>query len=198
MKRIVTLLLCICMLCGVCLLTASCSSNEEIPEGMQNVAIETEEFKLYVPEYWISQANSGISGARYSNGSNEVGSDKSNVTVTRYVPNYMEEGKPEKYWAVLERDYRAQFSAFEMDESCVSVAEDGTKTTVGKDVTFGGRNAKQYVYTMTFAGTAYKQMQVLCQHSNGDLYIFTYTSSPEHYAAHADEVKNMLTNFRFG
>ena len=193
MKKIATLLLCICMLVTVCLLAASCGSGDEPPEGMQNVAIETESFKFYVPESWLSQANSGVSGARYGNND-----DKSNVTVTRFVPSYMDEGKPANYWLTLEKDYRAQFSTFEMDESCVSVAEDGTVTTVGKDVTFGGRSAKQYVYTMTFGGTVYKQMQVLCQHSDGDLYIFTYTSSPACYAAHLEEVAEMLIDFRFG
>lgn len=183
MKRILTLAVALCLLCTLGLFAVSCSSGDVAPEGMQNAAAVGEGFLFYVPESWQSQANSGVSAARYGN--NE---DKSNVSMTKYVPNTAEEGTPEHYWVYfLKPAYEKQFVDF-------AVMEDGN----GVDVTLGGRSAKKYVFTATFGGVAYKYMQVIAQGVDANTYIFTYTAKPEFFDAHLEEVATMLTEFRFG
>ncbi|MBR6726613.1 MAG: DcrB-related protein [Clostridia bacterium] len=179
MKRIVTLVLALCALGTLCLFVASCSSEVAPPEGMQDVTAPGESYHLYVPASWQSQANSGTSGARYGN------QDKSNVTVTRFLPGSADEGKPAHYWSNrLKPSYEKQFSDFVL-------LEDGAEGSLG------GRTGLKYVYTMTFGGIPYKQMQVLVQGADGNVYIFTYTALPEYYDAHLEEVASILAAFKF-
>ena len=61
----------------------------------------------------------------------------------------------------------------------------------------GGRSAKQYVYTVTFGEVTHKQMQVLVQAPDADMYVFTYTATPERFNDHLDDVALILESFRF-
>ena len=181
MKRIVITALTLCLLLTLCLQVISCGGGEVAPEGMQNVATENVGFLFYVPEGWLSQANSGVSGARYGN--NE---DKSNVTMTQYVPNTVEESDPTVYWSrFLKPEYEAMLEGFALVEE-------------GADAKLGPRDAKRYVYTFKIGTVDYKQMQVIARGADSNVYIFTYTARPSFYDAHADEVASMLKEFRFG
>ena len=60
MKRI----LAICLLLGCVLALASCNTDAT-PDGMQNVALESAKYNLYVPENWIA-GSYNVSGARVS------------------------------------------------------------------------------------------------------------------------------------
>ncbi len=189
MKKIVSLLLALVTVAVLGLLTVSCSSEQVVPEGMMRVTAANESFHLYVPSDWQDQSNSGVSGARFGN--NE---DKSNVTVTRYLPNTVQEGSADYYWGnFLKPQYKEQYG-----ESFVLIEE-------GVEATMGGLAAKKYVYTMAFGGVQYKQMQVLMQAPNADLYIFTYTArvgtnaeGKEFFDAHLEAVAQILAEFRVG
>ena len=192
MKRIATLILTVLLLC-TCVVSAVSCTADGAPDGMYSVSAQGVGFQLYVPETWLSQADSGISGARFGNGT-----DKSNVTVTMYVPNIMEEGRPSVYWSrFLKTGYEQQYADFALAEESYTVAEDGTKTD-GVAAKLGGRDAVKYIYTMTFGGVAYKQMQVIAQGTDANVYIFTYTAKPENFDAHLEAVAEMLKEFRFG
>lgn len=177
MKKFVMQALSVLLLLVVCVGVASCSGAGNAPDGMTNMAAADAPFELYIPSGWLSQAESGISGARYSN------TDTSNVTVTLYLPDdpYI---KAEEYWANhLKPSYEKQFSNF-------ALVEDGS------DGRLGGRDGKKYVYTMTWGDVNYQQMQVIVNDGNW-VYIFTYTATTDNYATHLEEVDRILAEFRY-
>ena len=182
MKKIVSLLLTLVTVTALCLFAVSCSGEQTAPDGMMRVTAANESYHFYVPSDWQDQSNSGVSSARFGN--NE---DKSNVSVTRYLPNTVQEGSADFYWGnFLKPSYEKQYG-----ESFRLIEE-------GVAATMGGLTAKKYVYEMAFGGVQYKQMQVLMQAPNADLYIFTYTAKPDYFDAHLDAVKSMLAEFRLG
>ena len=94
----------ICMIAAL-ILTASalvsCAPEMNAPDGMQAASLEGVEYALYVPESWVVNKNSGVSGAYVS------AYDKSNVTLVSYVPTVAMTA--EQYWTVCEESYRAEF-----------------------------------------------------------------------------------------
>ena len=61
MKRLTALAVALILLCSV--LLSSCAQNEEVPDGMKLASLDSEPFKLYVPEAMTLNLDSGISGA---------------------------------------------------------------------------------------------------------------------------------------
>ena len=73
--KYIAMLLLFALACG---LLASCDQGE-VPTGMHDVTAPGEDYVLYVPMTWISNARSGISGAYYTTTDrSEVGSDLAN------------------------------------------------------------------------------------------------------------------------
>lgn len=172
--KIVSVLLLLVIACSA----VACSKDDDIPDGMQNAAADSMPFDLFVPSNWISQAQSGISGARVSS------SDKSNVTVTVYLP--AEVLTPADYWEDFclpeyENGVLQDFSV--MDEQC-------------EETTLGGLNAEKYVFVYTLDGVTYEVMQIITS-KDDTLYTLTYTAESAMYAAHLEEVESIRSNFRF-
>lgn len=191
MKKIICLLLAAITL-TLCLGVVSCA-EEPAPAGMQDVTAEGESYRLFVPiEGWEKLTGKGGSAA--------VCADGSNVTLTRYLPATVEESKPENYWKYfLEPDYKADYAAFVPAEGYAQYAEDGSVSCVGKDVEIGGKGGKQYVFYVTHGQVTHKQLQVLVQAPDADMYIFTYTAkNDELFNAHLADVEAILAAFRFG
>ena len=64
------------------------------------------------------------------------------------------------------------------------------------ETTLGGRNAMRYVFTATIGEGHYKVMQVIATYGNY-YYVFTYTSLPENFDSHLEEVNGMIGVFEF-
>ena len=177
MKRIFTSILTLLLLLTLAATAISCS-DDGIPDDMQNVAIDNANFDLFVPKSWISQKESGISGARVSN------EDTSNVTVTVYLPD-----RPltvEEYWSAFclpsyQNGVLKDFSLIQ--EQC-------------GDTVLGGKNAKTYVFIYTLDGKTYEVMQIIALMGD-QLYTLTYTAESANYATHLETVESIRQNFRF-
>ena len=75
LAKYIAMLLLIALTCG---LLVSCDQGE-VPTGMHDVTAAGEDYVLFVPMTWISNARSGISGAYYTTTDrSEVGSDLAN------------------------------------------------------------------------------------------------------------------------
>ena len=174
MKKILILLLSLLMV-----LCAVACNKDGAPDGMMNVAIESVQFNLYVPEdTWLSIASSGISGARvYSN------EDFSNVTVTVYYPE--ETLSAEDYWnKKCLQNYSTYFTEFTLlEEQC-------------GDTTLGGLNAKRYVDEGKLGEEAYRYMQVITVRDTM-IYTLTYTAKTDLYDSHAEDVESIRASFTF-
>ncbi|MBQ8357263.1 MAG: hypothetical protein IJX39_05580 [Clostridia bacterium] len=178
MKKNLTGILSVLLLLVLSLTTVSCADKDDTPDGMQNVSISTVNFDLFVPESWISQAESGISGARVSN------TDTSNVTVTAYMPDAVM--TVEEYW-----------NSFCLPEYQNGVLKDFTvmEEQCG-DTTLGGKNAKTYVFLYTVDGKTYESMQIITV-KDDILYTLTYTAESSVYSTHLETVESIRSNFRF-
>ena len=175
MKKIMAVLLTLC-----CLLPAfaACGKGEEVPDNMQQAAVESAPFSLYVPADWLLTTSSGISGARVN--SKE---DAANVTVTAYYPD--EPTSPADYFeTVCLPDYTAHLADF------------ARLSALDGDTTLGGKDAKCYVFTYTLDGQVYQVKQIIAA-KDEMLYTLTYTAFSAHYNDHTDEVEQIRANFVF-
>ena len=158
--------------------TAIACSDDGIPDDMQNVAIDNANFDLFVPKSWISQKESGISGARVAN------DDTSNVTVTVYLPDHPM--SVDEYW----------------ESFCLPTYQNGVLKDFALvaeqcgDTVLGGINAKKQVFVYTLDGKAYEVMQIITQNDD-QLYTLTYTAESANYSAHLETVESIRQNFRF-
>ena len=178
MKKHITKALCLLLLLTLACTSVACKKDDGIPEGMQNVSVATVNFDLFVPEYWLPQTESGISGARVSN------TDTSNVTVTVYLPDQVL--TVEEYWRnfCLPQYQNGVLKDFTLlEEQC-------------GDTTLGGKNAKKYVFVCTVDGVSYEYMQIITAHGD-QLYTLTYTATSASFATHLETVESIRANFRF-
>lgn len=187
MKKTVVTILSVLLVAALACMAVACNNNDPTPDGMQNVttADSAAFYNLYVPLNWSSQASGGISGARVSD------TDRSNVTVTMYFPD--ETQTPEGYWeSQCLPSYNQVFTNVTVDaENC-------------KDVTLGGKNAKQYVFTYQLDGADYKVMQVIAVH-NDIVYTLTFTAvataagatAAQSYDNHLATVESIVSCFTF-
>ena len=177
MKKNLTRILTVLLLMALAVTAISCS-DDGIPDDMYNVAIDNAEFDLFVPKNWISQKDSGISGARVSN------MDTSNVTVTVYLPD--REMTVEEYW----------------NDFCLPSYQNGVLkdlSVIGEqcgDTVLGGKNAKKYVFVCTLDGKSMEYMQIIAE-KGGKLYTLTYTAESANYSTHLETVESIRQNFRF-
>lgn len=169
MKKFCLVLLALC-----CLFTFCACAKTDAPDGMKDVAHENARFHLYVPDAWTSTSDSGISGAKASDGAN--------VTLTLYLPDTPL--SPAGYFdASCRTSYSENF-------------KDYTLLTDGADAKLGGKDAKEYVFSLTMDGKLYQLRQILATHGNY-IYILTYTAPADLYAAHTEEVDSIAANFVF-
>ncbi len=181
MKRLLAVFLAALMLLTLVISASSCKKDGGTPDGMQNVSAPGVPFDLYVPEGWISQVSSGISGARVSN------TDTSNVTVTLYMPDT--EMSAETYW---QEKCLPEYTPAQGHVGLpgFTVIEEGTDTTLG------GVNAKKYVFTFEMDGVKYQLMQILAVEGSM-IYTLQYHATEAAYANHTEVVDNIRSNFRF-
>ena len=164
---------------------ASCGGKTEdgvkIPSGMQAIASEMRDYYLMVPKDWAVDTTKGMTSAYAEDAAH------SSVTV---CANALTSATPdiEAYWASFTDEFEATFDDFTL------LDKEPT------DVTFGANEekieGKKYRYTATVGGVGYQWMQVLFVH-DGNLFVFTYTSTQDAYEDTLDEVEEILANFTF-
>lgn len=159
----------------------SCSKTEsDIPEGMALLDNEAVDYYFYYPKEWAADRNDGMVSAYVSE------KDRSNVSVTTFAAS-ADVTSVEGYLTMGDTTYfdhmRETFPDLEM-------LSDGEETSLG------GVPAKQYVFTATIAGDAYKFRQVIA-YRYGYIYILTYTSTKDGFDTHTDEVNSVIQEFKF-
>lgn len=163
MKKIVAALLVLVCLFALC----ACANTDQTPDGMQNVALESANYYLYVSKNWIPTSYN-VSGAKAHTAENAP-----NILATVYYPE--EQLTPTTYWeneCLVE--YQAVFENFTVIEA--EVAE-----------TLGGKDAKAYLFSYTFGATVYQCKQVITVY-DFNVYVLTYT-------AVATEYNNFVADF---
>lgn len=170
MKKLISAILVLCMMLSF----AACSGDDEIPDGMKNVASDKDAYYLYVPQSWVDN-NNGVVGAYYS------AIDRSNISVTAYSGE--EFVSSEEYWDSFKADIDNIASEFEV------IKENEPKV-------IGGKNAIQHTYKMTVSGVKYKVQQMLVAYSN-IMYVVTYTAAEDRFDAHTEDIQRIIDEFKF-
>ena len=170
MKKLISLII----LAVLCLSMAACGKDSGVPDGMQDVSGDGVAYSLYIPAAW--NPSHDIDGGYYSQ------DDKSSISVTSYYPE-LDTPNIESYWNKCKESYGATYGNFTVVEEAV-------------EVVLGGKAAASYVFTGEIGGTALKYRQIITIHGD-KFYIMTYTSTPENYDLHKEEVKAVIENFKF-
>ncbi|NLW74046.1 MAG: DUF1795 domain-containing protein [Clostridiales bacterium] len=160
----------------LCLALAACSGdNVEVPKGYKLVSGDDVPYRFYAPTQWSVGTGTGNPMAYYSI------DDRSMVIITTYVP---EEGLDTiaGFWDYTEQKYKDIYGDYEFIEK--------------SETTLGGRDALRCVFTATIGEGHYKVMQVITTYKNY-FYVLTYTSLPENFDSHLDEVNGMIGVFEF-
>lgn len=158
-------------------LFVSCSgSQSDAPAGMKSVSADNEvaNYDLYVPEEWTASISTGAVGAYCSN------TDTTNVTVMAWNVDSSE--TLDTWWEKYRSDFDLVFDDFSL------TSEEAT--------TLGGVAAKKYVYTAKLGEYEYTYVQCACLHW-GMVYIMTFTTTPDLYESHTEDIANIITNFKF-
>ena len=157
----------------------SCTKDAYAPVGMKRITNkDIVDYTMYVPVEWTEDISTGIVTAYYSE------KDRSNISVMAFdLDGDNLNMTVDEYWTDYKEDFIATFSdlAFEAE---------GEATLVDKIA------AKKYVYTATVTGVQYKFMQVVTI-TNGTVYVFTYTSTPDYYDSHLEDVNEILSYIEF-
>ncbi|MBE6546603.1 MAG: DUF1795 domain-containing protein [Ruminococcaceae bacterium] len=149
-------------------------TDKNTPEGMEIASAKHLEYRFYVPQTWVCDAESGVSEAYFPE------SERANVTVTSYSPN--RSLSVQEYFESCERDYEKTLPAYErigMTERTVS-----------------GRSAYSYTYRTTVEEREFTVMQTLFAY-NEMIYSITYTALSEQFESHLSDVEAMLDAFSF-
>ncbi len=168
-------LLLIC--CAFALFAASCSSSEldEAPDGMQALSKTSDSFKFFVPAGWTSSNFDGTPYAYYSL------ADKTNVSMSCTLP---EDGVT----TINEYLEKCREELAVLPEFC-EIGEP-------RETTLGGKQAMEITYTANDGKNTYKYMMRVTVNGS-HFYVFTYTSSPENFDSHAEDLELILSNISF-
>ncbi len=160
---------------------ASCSKvDSEVPEGMKEASGDSVDYNFYVPSTWTCDVANGATTAYYSE------TDRSNVNVMTFSVTYSDDTLAD-WWKSYETDFQTVYTDFEVISS--------------ENIILDGVAALKTVFKGTLEGYEYQFMQVAAVKdvflSKPQIYVFTYTSVPEVYASHVEEVQTMLDAFDF-
>lgn len=160
--------------CIVMLSAVSCSNETDVPDGMKRVSDDNVAYDFFVYTNWL--VDDGVTNCAYYSAS-----DRSNVSMSSYLPG--------KTHVMVEDFYQAALATYERDFNNFTLIEEGRTKMHMFD-------AYQIVYTFTFGEDTYKVYQAMTLRDT-TMYVFTYTSSPELYDSHMEEVLGMLEALRF-
>lgn len=178
MKKIIALLLATVLMTAA---LASCAKEETtVPAGMKEASSDSANCDFFVPKNWICDVSSGATTAYYST------SDASNVSVMSFSAE-RSDYTVENWWENFQTNFEEVYSDFEVISS--------------ENTILDGNAAMKFVYTGVLEGRTYQFMQVVSIQkvslSAPQIFIFTYTSLPDTYDSHLEDVQMMLDNFKF-
>ncbi len=157
MKKLLSVLLLITIFTGV-LSLASCSDEDEAPEGMQLAGGgESDGYYFYVPEEWVVSSHGKFDAAYVSSVNN---------TSVSFVKSVKPDVSIDEYFSKEEEKFPFSITVSQRD----------------KAVNFGNaESASSFAYSYTYDEKDFACLQVFITHKD-EFYIFTYTSYTADYA----------------
>ena len=178
-KRIIALVM-VSVMVALCLASCGDGGNSSVPEGMKEASGDSVDYNFYVPSGWICDTANGATSAYYSE------TDRSNVSVMSFSTKYSDDTLAD-WWKNYEADFKSVYTDF--------------KEISKENIIVDGVAALKTVFQGTLEGYTYQFMQVAAVKdvflSKPQIYIFTYTSVPEAYESHLEDVQSMIDAFDF-
>ena len=175
MKKISVIALVLAL--ATCLLAFSgCAKDNEksAPSGMKLASGENVDYYMYVPESWKVDKSDLFTSAYFSSG------DATSISVTAYGIG-SEEKTVDDWWAKFEGEIGEVYKLSEVKKADVKL--DGIK---GKQYSFSGElSEKEYNFIITAVLKDYY------------VYYITYTSTPDFYEDHLEELDQVIEAFEF-
>lgn len=149
-------------------------TDADTPEGMQIASGKDAAHRLYVPDTWVCNPESGRSTAYVDE------SGRPNVSLTLYEP--LETMTPEGYFANCKERFEESLSGYELlEEDTCQIA---------------GRTGYVYTYSATYDGIDFRIQQTVF--SDGRvIYSLTYTAIADRFDAHLEDVEDIREAFTF-
>ena len=159
----------------ICLSFISCKDEPEAPEGYMLVSGDRASYKFYAPVSWQINTGTSQNSVYYST------TDDSKVMITLYENSGLSKFPDiDSFW-----DYTAD------GENGLKMVFDDYTFISSEATTLAGKNAKSYTFTVKVGELTYKIMMVIAHH--GDFfYNLTYSSTPENFDKHLDDVRGMM------
>lgn len=152
------------------LLMTGCSADPNAPTGMKTASGEGADYTLFVPEDWTVDITTGATGAYYSN------ADTSGVLVTTWDLPHTDTTLDE-WWETNLQEIQSVYQDVQVEGS--------------ENILIDGNHGVKYTWTGTLGAYTYRVLQAATA-KNGSVYLFTYTSLPELYESHMEDVDQML------
>ena len=145
-----------------------------VPAGMQLASGKDASYKLYVPNTWTVDTSTGLTTAS---------TDSGNIS---FYPQKLEDSSTSlsEYWSAYSDALRKSFSELSYETEGENILLDGTVPGL------------KYVYTAKLSEVSYKFMQVIAIRE-GYVYIFTYTSTEEHYQKGLEDAESRVSHSLF-
>lgn len=204
--RFSSIVLLLVMLCG----TLIACSNQKVPTGMQDVTAAGQDFMLFVPMTWTSNARSGVSGAYYTTSDHsEKGQDLAKhakywtITAQKVADDAAD---MDAYWEKLTAYYAETYEEFtvipykaatdqkpeqvfrqtslKVDDAAGTLCAAQVYEFTAKVKEFAPNQEQTEQGAMTFVR---KYCQVICRAQDGSgYYVLTYSAREEDYSTFID------------
>lgn len=168
-------IMCACALAG-------CSAKTQeagAPDGMKLASSADADYCMYVPDeegFWRIDRSGLYSSASYSSG------DATSISTTVYSVVQGGNVTVESWWEEFVPDIKEIYT--EMSDVAV------------KDAKIDGIKGKEYSFSGKLAGNEYKYI-ITAVIKDAYVYYITYTSTPEFYDEHLDDLESVINNFTF-
>lgn len=192
MKKLISI---IAMLLCSAMLFCGCQGEQDpnAPEGYKVASSDAADYVLCVPEEWIVETSTLYTSAYFSRGA-----DATSISVTAFGADIQGQ-TVEGWWEGYSEEFAATFSSFEVvsEEDAALDGIDGKKYTF--TATIGKSESSETAAEGETAAAEAKQYNFICHAVVKDTYVYylLYTSTPEYYEEHIDELNEVITNFKF-
>lgn len=167
---LVSLLVILGMALGGC-----AKQDPDVPAGMQLASSEDADYLFYVPQGWRVDKSSLYTAAYFSSG------DATSISVTAFGMN-MTDDSVSSWW----ESYKEQFAEI----------YDTMEVTAEEETELDGMDGMKYTFDATLNEKEYQYIIAAVLRENY-IYYITYTSTPEYYEDHLEELDLVLEHFAF-
>lgn len=153
---------------------ASCGKTASEHQGYILASSDKVDYFMYVPENWKVDKSTLFTSAYFSSG------DATSVSATAYFTGL----SVEDWWKGFAEEFKLAYTDSNIDEAKV------------EEAVLGGIDGRKYSFNGKLAGQEYDFIMVAVTRG-GYIYYLTYTSVPNYYEDHLEELDNIIEYFEF-